>query len=175
MSSGPKLKVFYEDLSVYEWINGYIAIVQSQDQATARHMLSHLRNLMDGAVFHGWDTIKQAHKTILTYLETGEITWADEYAMADKRRSAITRASRPSYPQSGFSQNKQFNGNRQNRQTFGSSSNNKPGKKLIKACEYYNNGVCSKPSDHDEGTVFYRHVCSHCMASDHVVKQCNFL
>jgi hypothetical protein len=77
MGSGAKSKIYYEDLSVYEWVNGYIAIVQLQDQVTARYMLAHLRNLMEDAVFYGWDTIKQAHKTVLTYLETGEITWAD--------------------------------------------------------------------------------------------------
>jgi hypothetical protein len=137
MGSGSRSKVYYEDLSVYEWVNGYIAIVQLQDQVTARYMLSHLRNLMEDAVFHGWDTIKQAHKTVLSYLEAGEITWADEYAMADKRRSAITRASRPCQVLGGSSQNRQFsqfNGNRQSRQQF-----SKPGKKLIKPCVYYNN------------------------------------
>jgi hypothetical protein len=84
MVSGSKLKVYYEDLSVYEWVNGYIAIVQLQDPVTARYMLSHLRNLMEDTVFHGWDVIKSAHSVILSYLETGEITWADEFAMADK-------------------------------------------------------------------------------------------
>jgi hypothetical protein len=182
LGSGSKLKVYYEDLSIYEWINGYIAIVQLQDPTTARHMLSHLCNLMEDAVFHGWETIKQAHSVILTYLETGEITWADEYALADKRRSAITRASRSAQPQSSGSQNKTFqqgNSNRQGRQHFNSGGfSNRAGgvgKKLIKPCLYHNNGVCSKKADHEEGNVFYRHICTQCMAADHTVKQCPFL
>jgi hypothetical protein len=105
LGSGSRLKVYYEDLSIYEWVNGYIVIVQLQDPVIARHMLSHLRNLMEDAVFHRWYTIKQAHSTILSCLETGEITWTDEFAMADKRRSAITRASRPAQSQN-FSSDK---------------------------------------------------------------------
>jgi hypothetical protein len=180
LGSGSRSKVYYEDLSIYEWVNGYIAIVQLQDPVIAIHMLVHLRNLMEDAVFHCWDTIKQAHSTILSCLETGEITWTDEFAMADKRRSAITRASRPAQSQNFNTRSRQFQqGNHQNRQQFNSGSvSNKAGgviKKLFKPCVYYNNGVCSKKSDHDEGNVFYRHICSHCMASDHVVKQCNFL
>jgi hypothetical protein len=135
---------------------------------------------MEDAVFHGWDTIKQAHSTILSCLEMGELTWTDEFAMADKQRSAITRASRPAQPQNFNTGNRQFQqGNRQNRQQFNNGGvSHKAGgvsKKLFKPCVYYNNGVCSKKSDHDEGNVFYRHICSNCMATDHVVKQCSFL
>jgi hypothetical protein len=180
LGSGSRLKVYYEDLSIYEWINGYIAIVHLQDPVTARHMLAHLRNLMEDAVFHGWDTIKQAHSTILSYLETGEITWSDEYALADKRRSAITRASRPAKSQASGFQNKKFqqnNGNRQNRQQFnnGGFTSRNVSKKLVKPCLYHNNGVCSKKADHEEANVFYRHICTQCMAPDHTVKQCPFL
>jgi hypothetical protein len=135
---------------------------------------------MEDAVFHGWDVIKQAHSVILTYLETGELTWADEYALADRRRSAITRASRPVQPQPSGTQNKSFqqgNSNRQGRQQFNSFSNKTGGvgKKLIKPCLYHNNGICSKKPDHEEGNVFYRHICTQCMAADHTVKQCPFL
>jgi hypothetical protein len=37
--------------------------------------------------------VKQAHKAILTSLESGTFTWTDELKMAEKRRSAINRAS----------------------------------------------------------------------------------
>jgi hypothetical protein len=39
-----------------------------------------------------------------------------------------------------------------------SNSRFNKGKKLIKACMYFNNGVCNKSSDHDEGNLFYRHI-----------------
>jgi hypothetical protein len=136
---------------------------------------------MEDAVFHGWDTIKQAHSVILSYLETGEITWSDEYALADKRRSAITRASRPAQSQAFGFQSKQFqqsNGNWQNRQQFNSGgfTSKSVSKKLVKPCLYHNNSVCSKKADHEEGgNMFYRHICTQRMAPDHTVKQCPFL
>jgi hypothetical protein len=30
MGSGNKLKLYYEDLSIYEWVNSYITIIQNQ-------------------------------------------------------------------------------------------------------------------------------------------------
>jgi hypothetical protein len=39
---------------------------------------------------------------------------------------------------------------------------------------YFNNGACNKHGDHDEGYVFYRHICSHCMSTEHVVRDCSF-
>jgi hypothetical protein len=49
------------------------------------------------------------------------------------------------------------------------------GKKLVKPCVYFNNNSCSKRGDHEETNVFYKHVCSHCFAGDHSVKECSFL
>jgi hypothetical protein len=97
LGSGKKLKLFYEDLSIFEWISGYISIVQNTPDITTAHlMMSHLRNLMEDAVFHGWEPVKQAHSVILSSLESGAFTWADELRMAEKRRSAIARASQHS-------------------------------------------------------------------------------
>jgi hypothetical protein len=75
LGSGKKIKLFYEDLSIFEWINGYIAIVQAQtDSNTTRLMMAHLRNLMEDAAFHGWEPVKQAHTVILSALESGAFT-----------------------------------------------------------------------------------------------------
>jgi hypothetical protein len=106
----------------------------------------------------------------------GEFTWYDELTMAEKRRSALTRASKPkdivraSYSNRGFSQ-----GRRNGKQSGGARSGPMGNKKLVKSCIYYNNNVCSKKGDHEEANVFYRHNYSHCMAVDHTVKECGFL
>jgi hypothetical protein len=177
VGSGSKLKVYYEDLSIYEWCNGYMAIVQNElNPKIARLMMTHFRTLMEDAVSHGWEAVKQAHKDILIRLEMGEFTWYDELTMAEKRRSALTRASKPkdnvvsTYGSRGFGQ-----GRGQGRQAGGVRPFPNGGKKLIKSCIYYNNNVCNKKGDHEEANVFYRHNCSHCMATDHTVKECNFL
>jgi hypothetical protein len=179
LGTGKTIKLFYNDLSIYEWVSGYIASVQYEpNQTTAQFMMAHLRNLMDDAEYHGWEPVKASHDVILTSMESGAFTWADELQMSEKRRSAIARASKvkdtpvpPSRPQ--FRQ--QFNCSQGVNGGNFSRSASVLGKKVIKTCMYFNNNVCSKRGDHDEGTVFYRHVCSHCMASEHTVKECPFL
>jgi hypothetical protein len=47
----------------------------------------------------------------------------------------------------------------------GSNSRFNRGKKLIKACVYFNNGACNKHGDHDEGNVFYTYVPIVCLTS----------
>jgi hypothetical protein len=186
LGSGRKLKLYYEDLSMFEWVNGYIATIQNEPNAKiACYMMSHMRNLMEDAVFHGWEPVKQAHADILSSLESGEFSWCDEIEMAERRCSAINRATKVKdssvFPSGNFRQGAPPRG--QNRPSFGNSNGNSnvsnarfnKGRKLIKACVYFNNGACNKHSDHDEGNVYYRHICLHCMSPDHVVRECNFL
>jgi hypothetical protein len=95
--------------------------------------------------------------------------------MAEKRRSALNRASQvrenasvsKSNGQGRFQGKAQFNPN--------TGTKNVVGKRLIKPCAYYNNNVCSKKNDHEEGNILYRHICTGCYASDHIVKECPFL
>jgi hypothetical protein len=185
LGSGRKLKLYYEDLSIFEWVNGYIATIQNEPNVKiARFMMNHMRNLMEDAVFHGWEPVKQAHSDILSALESGEFSWCDELDIAERRRSAINRATKVKennvFGNGNFRQGAQPRG--QSRQAFHNSGNSGVqnsrlgrGKKLIKPCVYFNNGACNKHGDHDEGNVFYRHICSHCMSNEHVVRDCSFL
>jgi hypothetical protein len=177
VGSGSKNKVYYEDLSFFEWSNGYMAIIQNEtNPKIARLMMAHFRTLMEDAVSHGWEAVKYAHKDILMRLEMGEFTWHDELTMAEKRRSALTRASKPKDIVSGSYGNRGFYQGRGNGKQFGGARSGPMGnKKLVKSCIYYNNNICSKKGDHEEANVFYRHNCSHCMAVDHTVKECGFL
>jgi hypothetical protein len=135
---------------------------------------------MEDAVFHGWEPVKQAHSVILSSLESRAFTW-DELKMAKKRRSAITRTSQQvnigQSSGSSFVQNSKVTG--QGRWQGKPSNNSGPwasnGKKIIKSCLYFNNNICAKKDDHDEGNIFFKHNCSHCMATDHTVKECSFL
>jgi hypothetical protein len=86
VGSGSKLKVYYKDLSIFEWSNGYMAIIQNEtNPKIPRLMMAHFRMLMEDAVSHGCEAVKQAHKDILIRLEMGEFTWYDELTMADPR------------------------------------------------------------------------------------------
>jgi uncharacterized membrane-anchored protein len=74
LGSGNKLKLYYEDLSIYEWVNGYITIIQNQpDPAIQRFMFDHLRNLMEDAVFFGWEAVKPHTRLFLQVLKVGPL------------------------------------------------------------------------------------------------------
>jgi hypothetical protein len=136
LGSGKKIQLYYEDLSIYEWIIGYITIVQIQpDSNIQRHMFEHLKNLMEDAVSFGWEPVKQAHKAILMSLESGTFTWTDELKMAEKRRSAINRASqvRDTNPPNRSGAQGSFQGRFQSGSNNGSKS--VVGKKII-ICGY---------------------------------------
>jgi hypothetical protein len=144
--------------------------------------MNHLKNLMEDAVFYGWEVVKEAHSVILTSLETGAITWDQEFEMADKRMSAINRASKGHDSSVTYS----GNGNRgssqnwfMNRQqatgSYGARNQNSISKKVIKPCLYHNNNVCAKKGDHEEGNLVYRQVCNNCWSTEHIVKGCPFL
>jgi hypothetical protein len=154
-----------------------MAIIQIQtDPNTARLMMAHLRNLMEDAVFHGWEPVKQAHSIILSALESGAFTWADELQMAEKRRSASQTCSRDSLVPPASS--KPFPQGRQAGRVGGNPGfrqNSSVGRKIVKTCLYFNNNVCVKKSDHEEGNIFFSHICSQCFASDHNVKDCPLL
>jgi hypothetical protein len=130
---------------------------------------------MEDAVSHGWEAVKAAHSVILTSLEAGTFTWADEYRMSDKRRSAITRASKEASVAPPVSASKFSNSRGQGRQGQSGQRNFASGKKSVKPCIYFNNGACSKRGDHEEINVIYRHACSYCMSGEHVRKDCSFL
>jgi hypothetical protein len=158
--------------------NGYIAIVQNEcNTQIARLMMSHLRTLMEDAVYHGWEAVKRAHMTILTCLESGEFTWFHELQMAEKRRSALNRAAtiKDNFTNSGYSKYVGQGQGRGQGKSFSNRAGGVIGKKLVKPCVYFNNNSCSKRGDHEENNVFYKHVCSHCFGADHCVKECNFL
>jgi hypothetical protein len=144
-------------------------------------MINHIKNLMEDADFYGWEVVKEAHLVILTSLETGAITWDQEFEMVEKRRSVINRASTGQDSSVNYSGSahkgsgqKQFS----NRQQFsGSHSARNQGsvsKKVIKPCLDYNNNVCAKKGDHEEGNLVYRHMCNNCWSTDHIVKGCPF-
>jgi hypothetical protein len=182
LGSGKQLKLYFQDLSIFEWVNGYIGIVQNQtNPSISRHMMNHLKNLMEDAVFYRWE-VKEAHSVILTSLETGAITWDQKFEMAEKRRSAINQSSKGHDSSVSYSSNGN-KGSGQNRflnrqQASGSYSprnQNSISKKVIKPCLYHNNNVCAKKGDHEEGNLVYRHVCNNCWSTDHIVKGCPFL
>jgi hypothetical protein len=70
-------------------------------------MLSQLRSTMRDASFHGFESARYVFGTILSMLEDRALTWADQFQMAEERRSTLiargsaTREAPPRDPHGG--------------------------------------------------------------------------
>jgi hypothetical protein len=87
---GWRNRLLFDDLDVFQFIQGCISMIERQpDVDTMRLMLSQLRSTMRDASFHGFESARYAFGTILSMLEDGALTWANQYQMAEERRSAL--------------------------------------------------------------------------------------
>jgi hypothetical protein len=77
----------YEDLSIYQWVQGFLSIVLMQE--VIRSMISHMQSLFTEASFSGWDPAKFAHGCVLTDLENGIYSWSDGERLAEARRRGV--------------------------------------------------------------------------------------
>jgi hypothetical protein len=175
---GMSNKLMYRDLTMFQWFEGYASIVEREaDPNIVRLMLSHFRSLMRDAQGHGFYVVKIVHGVVLDSIEQGEFFWTDDLKLAECRQSAITNQVTSSKPQSHSY--KSGRGNKVNFSSGGSRGNgprvNAKGKPTVRSCDFYNRGVCSHRNDHQNGNIYWRHVCSVCSSQDHVERECSFL
>jgi hypothetical protein len=171
---GRRNRLLFDDLDVFQFVQGCISMIERQsDVDTMRLMLSQLRSTMRDASFHGFESARYAFGTILSMLEDGALTWADQYQMAEERRSAlIARGSAVRDPPS------RETGTGSRRAGAGGGGNGRrknsgtPGHGGPRPCIYHNNGQCAQRGDHTTNGVTWKHVCRRCWATEHVEKDC---
>jgi hypothetical protein len=191
---GAKRKLYYDDLTILQWVQGYAAIMRrEQDITVLRSMIAHLENLFKDAQYYGFPACMAAHSEILSDMEEDIYTWLDIQRLADNRRSntqlfasdfpqevknfsggqgaARQRQSGGQYRQSGVSG---MSGTYSGTSAQG-SSNFKNKNKPVKACALYNNRQCRYAEDHESSNTFWRHVCAHCFKEDHLDDVCPLL
>jgi hypothetical protein len=179
---GRKSKLFYDDLNLYEWAQGVLAIIEyEEDVTTMRHMLSHYRSVFRDAQCHGFEAAKWSSGVVLSLLEKGKITWDQTYKVAEERRDALVAVSTPndhsvSLPirDSRPLRQAQFNGgNYTNSSGQGNGNSARSGnRKLVKACVFHNNGSCPNSGHHENSNTRWRHVCRLCWDPSHVEREC---
>ena len=85
---GPrKDKAAYDDLTVTEFIHGFITIpLDSHANSRVKNtQLRHFQHLKLYATHYGWEAARHAHGIIPLEMEAGRITWADEDSIQDLR------------------------------------------------------------------------------------------
>jgi hypothetical protein len=86
---GRRNRLLYDDLDIFQ-LQGCISIVeQTSDMTVMRLMLAQLRSTMRDASFHGFESARYSYGIILSMLEDGGLTWADQFRIAEERRSAL--------------------------------------------------------------------------------------
>jgi hypothetical protein len=97
LGTGKTIKLFYNDLSIYEWVNGYIASVQYEpNQTSAQFVMAHLHNLMHEAKYQGWEPVKAAHAVILTSMESVDLARAFQQLYLDPLNTWVYAGGRSS-------------------------------------------------------------------------------
>jgi hypothetical protein len=170
----------YEDLSIYQWVQGFLAIVLMQDNSEViRSMISHMQSLFTEASFSGWDPAKFAHGCVLTDLEDGIYSWSDGERLAEARRRGVqlrqTEWVQEQAARRGDSSPPSQRITRSNKQSKGGSNNNRSDKKTVRVCNYFNNQKCRFDNNHERGDVCWLHVCAKCKKPGHIDSECNFL
>ena len=80
----------YEDLNIFQWVQGFSrCIIEEQNQQTHLHMLQYQCHLMQDALELNWATAKRAHAAVLTEIERGTTSWADQPGV-DRIRQRFT-------------------------------------------------------------------------------------
>jgi hypothetical protein len=177
---GKKARLCYDDLTVFEWTQGCLAIIEREmDMSIARGMLALLRATLRDAAYHGFEAARYSYGCILSMMEDGILHWGDTTRIAEERRSALiargtqvvpARDAVPSsYPsRRGFSAPKGGESVKRNNPNYP----NFPGGPVPRPCVYYNNGVCPQRADHQNAGVLWKHVCRRCLDPAHTDKDC---
>jgi hypothetical protein len=172
MGHGRKNRLLYDDLDVYNFVQGCLSIITREDNVDImRLMITQLSATMRDAMFHGFEAARYSYGIILSMMEDGLLNWSDSSRVAEERRSALIahgsqpRAAMPPVTRRAPNVGPQRGNNR------GSSSsardNNVP-----RPCNFYNAGTCSQRGDHVTGGTFWKHVCKRCLAPDHIERDC---
>jgi hypothetical protein len=159
---GKKARLCYDDLTVFEWTQGCLAIIErEEDMSIAHGMLALLRATLRDAAYHGFEAARYSYGCILSMMEDGILHWSDTTRIAEEHRSAlITRGTqvvpaRDAVP-NVYPSRKAFSASKGGESVYKRNDPNYPnflGGPVPRPCIYYNNGVCPQRADHQNAGV----------------------
>ena len=78
LTGSRKTRPSYDDLTMAQWVSGFVRCVQEEKSEAARcSMLDYLFNLMEGASDFSWESAKAAHAIVLTNMEADRLRWTE--------------------------------------------------------------------------------------------------
>jgi hypothetical protein len=87
---GKKSRLCYDDLTVFEWTQGCLTIVErEEDMSVARGMLALLRAMLRDAAYHRFEAARYSYGCILSMMEDSILHWNNTTCIAEEHRSAL--------------------------------------------------------------------------------------
>ena len=72
-----------QDISIPQFVHGYMIVMECQDMALKERMASHLKELLLDVELYGWEYTRALHGIWLNQMKQGRCTWINE---EEKRR-----------------------------------------------------------------------------------------
>jgi hypothetical protein len=168
----------HDDLNIYEWAQGILAIIEYEENITMRYMLSQYRVVIRDTQSHGFNAAKWSSSVVLSLLEKCKVTWDQTYKMAEECISTLVAISSPQKEHFVSPQPRDTSPSCQ-AQYGGNSGGNNNGngrfgnRKLTKLCVFYNNGSCLNAGHHKNGTTRLRDMCVGSVGTPLVERECS--
>ena len=131
----------FEQLTVAEFVAGYIQVHDAANPGNRAFMLAHLKDLMEDSTLLGWASVRAFHGTLLQMFEQGRLTWSDTSQIQLLRQKHALSVFKP--------------GTQDTQNGDGHASG-----PLF--CLPFQEDKCSYTSDHATNRGFDKHVCAFC-------------
>ncbi len=70
-------KIDSHNITLSQYVFGFVELVKEAPVAHSPHMLAHLQNTMKDVDKYGWDTVRELQSHLYHLLETGVVCWTD--------------------------------------------------------------------------------------------------
>lgn len=88
----------YEQLSIAQFAQGFIAMIKNATPALRPRLLDHLELLMKDAAKYRWPLVRSFHQNVATLIEQQRITWDDIHEIKERRQEDVCNAESPLLP-----------------------------------------------------------------------------
>ena len=146
-----RARVTYKQLTQSQFVLGFLCSVQEElDPFIRYNMVEYLTELFQNVCDFGWQSAKGAHLVVMTKMEERLASWAD-LKKINKIRKTYVRAI----------------GTHNTGSDTSHTTNIRKGQKKPSSmpCKEYQEGKCSKQSDHAIGLITHKHICAYCLYS----------
>ena len=146
----------YDQLSMSEFVSGFLEFLKTQPELPKSSLLSHLQLLMDKASTYSWASVRNFHLSIHNAVQSKRMLWSDSGTIRERAHTFFThldlKAPGAASPTTAFTRPSRA-------------------RSTIKSCETWNyTGECS--CDATQASYKDHHRCRVCDSAEHLMLHC---